>query len=52
MIIKVICPKCAKLFDWQWEKQESPCPHCKADLNIREVKLAPGELPKLFEAKK
>ncbi|MEA3342673.1 MAG: hypothetical protein U9Q92_00770 [archaeon] len=49
MKIKVVCPKCEGVFDWTWGKQKGVCECCDAHLNIREVKLAQGEVMKLFQ---
>ena len=49
MEISVICGKCNKKFKWIWGKQRAVCPHCKKLVAINDVRLAEGEVVKLFE---
>jgi rRNA maturation endonuclease Nob1 len=49
MKVKVICSACDGLFDWKWGKSKGECEHCESNLTIKQVKLAQGELVKLFQ---
>lgn len=47
--VKVICPKCGGTFEWKWGRQKGVCDICEAELTIRDVKLAKGEILKLLQ---
>lgn len=49
MKVKVVCSKCGGAFEWSWGKQKGQCEHCDSDLNIKQVRLAAGEIVKLFQ---
>lgn len=50
MMVKVICGRCHEQTDWKWGKQSGVCDNCDEQLTVKEVKLAEGELWKLFQA--
>ena len=47
--VKVICSKCGGTFEWKWGRQKGVCDICGAELTIRDVKLAKGEILKLLQ---
>ncbi|MCK5473780.1 MAG: hypothetical protein KAI53_00095 [Candidatus Aenigmarchaeota archaeon] len=49
MNVTVICSKCDGLFDWRWGRSKGVCQHCDSPLSIKDVKLAKGEIVKLFQ---
>lgn len=49
MKIKVVHNRCGKVFDWTWGKQRGICPYCHKTISIMDVKMAQGEVVKLFE---
>lgn len=48
MKVKVICKKCKLRMFWEWGSKNGYCPKCKKWISIRDVKLADGEVVKLF----
>ncbi len=46
MKLKVICKKCDRIFNWDMEKENMPCPYCHTDLTIKDVRMNPLELKK------
>ena len=49
IVVNVICPVCNNTFEWKWGKTKGVCSHCDAQLHVREVKYAKGEVMKLFQ---
>ena len=49
MNVKVVCSNCDGLFDWRWGRSKGTCEHCESALTIKDVKLAKGEIVKLFQ---
>lgn len=49
MNIKVICSKCDSITEWKWGKQTGTCECCDTQLNVKEVKIASGEIMKIFQ---
>lgn len=49
MKINVVCSKCNNAFEWHWGKKRGTCTHCNSELEIGDVKMAPGEHIKLFQ---
>ena len=49
MMIKIVCSKCESVFDWMWGKKQDTCVHCGELLAINEVRMAQGEVMRLFK---